>query len=302
MAGGSAGDYFSNTQTSHLICSPEDISGPKYDRSLDWKVPALSPEWVYEMARTGVIPELDGFRLGASVAGGKLTFPCSRSSLVRLLYTDWAAMFCIVPSFLDNLDRTAAFKVASSSISNTTAFSDLSSANVSRDRSSFSTTATTNSAARPFAKPTALTTAPTLINESAILRSPSSNHNTRPFNHSTSSTSDVAPHHSDASSKHPSAQPSPSRLKAPPSERASTSVSPSVSSVHVRGHSEKPTITTSRSKKPAKTEFKLTSEIKALIDEADTSTSDTSALISPEVVDEKVRFFHYFLHFLPSTL
>lgn len=56
----------------HLVCSPEDASGEKYKHAVNWGIPVLDPSWLEKTARTGRLPEVNGFWLGESRAKGAL--------------------------------------------------------------------------------------------------------------------------------------------------------------------------------------------------------------------------------------
>ncbi|KZT57908.1 hypothetical protein CALCODRAFT_469090 [Calocera cornea HHB12733] len=50
---------FSKKSTTHLICAAP--SGVKYDHAVQWGIPTLRPDWLYDMARTGCIPEVSRY-------------------------------------------------------------------------------------------------------------------------------------------------------------------------------------------------------------------------------------------------
>jgi hypothetical protein len=43
------------TNTTHLICQ-EPPSGPKYEKAIEWKIPVVTVEWLYHVAKHGYVP------------------------------------------------------------------------------------------------------------------------------------------------------------------------------------------------------------------------------------------------------
>lgn len=56
--GGTISDKFSR-KTTHLICP--SASGLKYDRAVEWSIPVLTTDWLFETAKTGSLPSLPNF-------------------------------------------------------------------------------------------------------------------------------------------------------------------------------------------------------------------------------------------------
>jgi len=54
---------FSKKSTTHLICT--SVSGVKYEHAVQWGIPTLRPEWLYDMARTGAVPEATPYNVSA---------------------------------------------------------------------------------------------------------------------------------------------------------------------------------------------------------------------------------------------
>lgn len=54
-------------RSTYLICPGG--TGAKFDKALEWRIPVVSLAWLEDIARTGTIPRVDGYLIGASHAG-----------------------------------------------------------------------------------------------------------------------------------------------------------------------------------------------------------------------------------------
>ncbi|EJU04703.1 hypothetical protein DACRYDRAFT_114056 [Dacryopinax primogenitus] len=59
--GASVAVVFSKKSTTHLLCPTP--AGVKYEHAVRWGMPTLRLEWLYEIARTGTVPDAGGYHL-----------------------------------------------------------------------------------------------------------------------------------------------------------------------------------------------------------------------------------------------
>ncbi|CDZ97539.1 Nucleotide excision repair factor NEF2, RAD4/CUT5 component [Phaffia rhodozyma] len=60
---GGTSDLTFHKRTTHLVCNPSEITGEKVKMANKWGTPVVSPDWVYSMAREGIVLPVERFVL-----------------------------------------------------------------------------------------------------------------------------------------------------------------------------------------------------------------------------------------------